>query len=210
MIRAYRRYSRNNHYDGLKKYIGPEAPGSTPDVVNVECPDDYYNHKDWDKGYWQDCTDTIIDEPLNRKNAHYYTRTLQANAIQEAGYEGPVSGGEARSLARFLREIGKENHVRRAWHFKTVTRQRNRRRWASPNGWTTLHDPYTAQCLTYCYVFKPLVKGYTLADFMRVVRMYKPGEKGGCRAAIKRAMVSSDFAADLDMLKTLDLLAGAQ
>lgn len=204
----YGRYSSN---DNVYQFVGLEDEHGTSDRPCIDgnkktLTQGYNNLNKWtvsiDPAYWRKlATDELLSAPLTNKNATVTARTLQANVAKEAGYTGPIKGGEARAMSRFLTELGKPDHVRRCWFMRDTERVRFagtawERKWTS----TRLQGPI--------YVFKPLVEGFSFTQFMQIVRMYKPGVKGGCRAAIRKAMLSPDMAADLEMLNTLDTLAG--
>lgn len=211
---AYYRYDSYGRYtdnDNVYQFVGLEHEHTTPtrpciSGVQQTLHQGYDQQGKWtvtiDPAYWRKLTtDELLSAPLTNKNATIKARTLQANAAKKAGYTGPIKGGEARAMSRFLTELGKPDHVRRCWFMRETEYTRY-------PGTPYEHKLTRTRLQGPIYVFKPLVEGFSFTQFMQIVRMYKPGVKGGCRAAIRKAMSSPDMAADLDMLNTLDTLAG--
>lgn len=207
----YDSYSRYSDDGNVYQFVGLEDEHTTParpcisgaqKILGYGCDRGGKWTVTMDPEYWRKLTtDELLSAPLTNKNATVTARILQADAAKEAGYTGPIKGGEARAMSRFLTELGKPDHVRRCWFMRETEYKRY------PG--TTWEQTLTRSRLQGpIYVFKPLVEGFSFQQFMQIVRMYKPGMKGGCRAAIRKAMASPDMEADLEILNTLDTLAG--
>lgn len=131
---VYYRYDTRQRYRNNEAYIfvGPEDSHSTPARPCVDqatkttrpINDDEYRREP-DSTYWHLLTSTeILSAPMTNKNATYAARSVQAHVVKVEGYTGPIKGGEARAMSRFLTEIGKPDHVRRCWFMRETEYKR--------------------------------------------------------------------------------------
>ena len=227
MARIYGRYGGPlcHHYDRLtfvyyRKGIMPAGQsniaewtggltagphhGNNPDVICLQ-QRAYPNNLDFDESdialHWRYLTETeFLTMELNSKKHSRKLREHQAELATKHGFQGPIKGGEARALSRFLRSIGKEDCVRRLWIMKSI----ERKKWPG-TAWERVWFADTLKGPVYA--FKPFLDGYSFEDFMRVFRMMRPGCKDA-RKAIKEAMTNPTIKEDLEMLSVFDTLAG--
>lgn len=96
----------------------------------------------------------------------------------------------ARGLARMLKEIGREDCVTRGFCFKVFHEDTY-----------YLHHRYTGPC----YVFKSPRPEVDTADFLRIMKLYRPEHKDFTRA-FNQVMTSKDIKSDLEMLRVMGVL----
>lgn len=203
---CYRRGNVPAGQSNVAEWTGGLTPGphhgNNPDVICLK-QSAYPNNLDFDENniekHWRYLTETeFLAMELNSKKHDRQIREHQAELAQKHGFKGPIKGGEARALSRFLRSVGKEDCIRRLWLYKTVERVKWpgtawERRWKRQ----TLHGPV--------YAFKPFLDGYSFEDFMRVYRMMRPGCKDAHKA-IREAMANPTMKEDLEMLSVFDTM----
>lgn len=143
--------------------------------------------------------DEFLRMELKSKDHSFRLRSHQADLAKEQGFCGPIKGGEARALSRFLRAIGKDDCVRRLW----LWRKWEKVRWPGTAWERKWHGEHLTGPL---YAFRPFLDGYSFDDFMRVFRMMRPGCKDA-RKAIREAMANPNMKEDLEMLSVFDTMS---
>lgn len=184
-------------------------------VVGYETREsDYYPGETHQVAVTQRLTsEQIMAADMTTANSPSEARAEQAAELEEAGYGGPVGGGEARALKRLFTELGMPNLVKHGWANRRVKVQApmsryQRRHWLR-NGGTgpapkVERDTWRLQ---HCYLFKSPVAGVPWDKFIRLARMYRDDDNG-LRAAVEAVMANPEAHKEIETLDTIDILAG--
>lgn len=153
----------------------------------------------------------ILDANMTVKNASSASRKEQAFELEEAGYHGPIGGGEARALRNLFAELGMPDLVKRGWVKRNVqvtlppTKYQIRRAaWANnpiPPGrlvWNTR--------LQNCYLFKSPLENVPFEKWIKLARLYKDGK--ALRDAVVALMGNPEAHKEIETLDALEILGG--
>lgn len=156
-------------------------------------------------------TQEIVNINLTKDNCEYACRGIQAHAFKEAGYHGPIGGGEARGLRNLFNETGQTDLVRRGYFevHKTVTRPPTKYQIRRAQ-WNNQPAPPKRQVkvdmLQYCYVFKSPIPSVPFEKFVKLARMYK-SDKGGLRKAVTAVMANPEAHNEVETIDAIDMLS---